>query len=37
VRRRPGATTAPFVALLLWGALFAALAFRRFSRMDFVE
>jgi ABC-type transport system involved in multi-copper enzyme maturation permease subunit len=27
----------PFVALLLWGLLFAALAFRRFSRMDIVE
>ena len=27
----------PFVALLVWGSLFAILAFRRFSRMDIVE
>lgn len=27
----------PFAALLLWAGLFAALAFRRFSRMDIVE
>lgn len=32
-----GAAALPFVALLVWGSLFAALAFRRFSRMDIVE
>lgn len=32
-----GAAGLPFVALLAWGSLFAALAFRRFSRMDIVE
>ena len=32
-----GGAALPFVALLVWGSLFAVLAFRRFSRMDIVE
>jgi hypothetical protein len=32
-----GAAAVPLVALLAWGVLFAAGAFRRFSRMDIVE
>jgi hypothetical protein len=29
--------TVPMVALLVWGAVFLAIAFRRFQRMDIVE
>jgi ABC-type transport system involved in multi-copper enzyme maturation permease subunit len=32
-----GGAGLPFIALLVWGSLFAVLAFRRFSRMDIVE
>lgn len=32
-----GAAGLPSVALLVWGSLFAVLAFRRFTRMDIVE
>jgi ABC-type transport system involved in multi-copper enzyme maturation permease subunit len=37
VVRDLGAAGLPLVALLAWGVLFAAVAFRRFSRMDIVE
>jgi ABC-type transport system involved in multi-copper enzyme maturation permease subunit len=33
----PGATTVPLVALVVWGAVFMAIAFWRFRRMDIVE
>jgi len=32
-----GVTVVPLVALLLWAAVFLAVAFRRFTRMDIVE
>lgn len=34
VIRNLGDATVPMVALLIWGALFGAIAFRRFARMD---
>jgi ABC-type transport system involved in multi-copper enzyme maturation permease subunit len=37
VVRDLGAAGLPLFALVAWGALFAAVAFRRFSRMDIVE
>lgn len=37
VIRDLGDATVPMVALAIWGALFAAIAVRRFSRMDIVE
>jgi ABC-type transport system involved in multi-copper enzyme maturation permease subunit len=37
VIRDLGDATVPLVALLIWGTLFAAIAFRRFSRMDIAE
>jgi hypothetical protein len=37
VTRDLGDATVPMVALLIWGALFAAIAFRRFARMDIAE
>jgi ABC-type transport system involved in multi-copper enzyme maturation permease subunit len=33
----PGAAWLPLAALVVWGALFMAIAFRRFGRMDIVE
>jgi ABC-type transport system involved in multi-copper enzyme maturation permease subunit len=33
----PGATTVPLVALVVWGAVFMAIGFWRFRRMDIVE
>ena len=33
----PGAAWLPLAALVAWGAVFMAIAFRRFSRMDIVE
>lgn len=37
VIRDLGDATVPMVALLIWGTLFAAIAFRRFARMDIAE
>jgi ABC-type transport system involved in multi-copper enzyme maturation permease subunit len=37
VIRNLGDATVPMVALLIWGTLIGAIAFRRFARMDIVE
>ena len=37
VFRSLGDATVPMVALLIWGTLFGAIAFRRFARMDIAE
>jgi ABC-type transport system involved in multi-copper enzyme maturation permease subunit len=37
VIRNLGDATVPMVALLIWGTLFGAIAFRRFARMDIAE
>ena len=37
VIRSLGDATVPMVALLIWGTLFGAIAFRRFARMDIAE
>lgn len=37
VIRDLGDATVPMVALLIWGTLFGAIAFRRFARMDIAE
>ncbi len=37
VIRSLGDATVPMVAMVIWGTLFAAIAFRRFARMDIAE
>ena len=37
VVRDLGDATVPMVALVIWGTLFGAIAFRRFARMDIAE
>jgi ABC-type transport system involved in multi-copper enzyme maturation permease subunit len=37
VTRDPGAAWVPLGALVMWGIVFAGVAYRRFSRMDIVE